>query len=156
MSSSALFDRANEEALDLVVAFVANADDGPRGDDRRGGSLDDFGLEEHRLELADAGLHLSLSVLGGVVVAIFRKIAQGPRRFDLLGDLDAPAGLEISELSDEPAVGLGRELGPSHEFEGIALGRPAFEALLNASVGHPEVDGRPCVGKTYASCPVDW
>ena len=44
------------------------------------------------LQLADPGLHLSLGVLGGVIVAVLREVAERPRGLDLAGDLHAGRG----------------------------------------------------------------
>ena len=83
----ALLDRADEVALDLVVALVADARRscrlttvaGRRPRRRRSRRF------EHRLELADARLHLALGVLGGVVVAVLGQVAEGAGRLDRPG-----------------------------------------------------------------------
>ncbi len=57
------------------------------GDDR--GQLDQSG------EVADAGLHLPLLLLGRVVVAVLLEVAHFAGDLDLAGDLDAPDGRQL-------------------------------------------------------------
>src|SRR5947209_40939 len=73
-----LLDRADEIALGVVVALVADGDDRAGGDGATGGagSVDDLGALEHRLQLADARLHLALVVLGRVVVAVLGQVTE--------------------------------------------------------------------------------
>ena len=76
-------------------------------------ALDDLGVLEEVLELADPALHVALLVLGGVVVAVLAEVAQLAGRLDLLGDLDAAAGGEIVELGLQPVVRRAGELWSS-------------------------------------------
>ncbi len=75
-----------------------------------------FGLVQHLdvleqgLELADARLHLSLEVLGGVVVAVLAQVPQGPGGLDLLCDLDPSPGRQVLELSHQAVVGAPGEV----------------------------------------------
>ena len=86
-----LLDVADEVALGVVVAvaLVDDGDDRARADDAGLGRLDDLGVLEDRLELADAALHVALLVLGGVVVAVLGEVAELAGPLDLLGHLDA-------------------------------------------------------------------
>ena len=48
-------------------------------------ALDDLGVLEEVLELADAALHVALLVLGGVVVAVLGQVAHEAGGLDLAG-----------------------------------------------------------------------
>ena len=102
--------------VDVVVAVVADRDDGTGLHEAVAAPLplDDHRGGEHRLQLADPRLHLALGVLGGVVVAVLREIAEGAGRFDVPGDLDPSARRQVLELGDEARVGLRRELRLAH------------------------------------------
>ena len=106
----AFLDRADQEALDLVIALVANADNDPR--DHRGtiGGFDDFGIKKKGFKLADSSFHLALLLLSGVVIAIFGEIAHFPGGLDLSGDIDPTMGREQFALSAQPVEGLLGEL----------------------------------------------
>ena len=103
--------------------LVAELDDDPGGHDagfvRR--AVDDDGVLKHPLQLADAGLHLALGVLGGVIVAVLRQVAERPRGLDLPGDLHPAAGRQVLELCDKADVRLGGEMGLGHADEAIGL-----------------------------------
>jgi hypothetical protein len=66
------------------------------------------------LELADAGLHPALLVLGGVVLGVLAQVAVAPRLLDLGGDLLAALGLERLELGLEAVVGILAEVRLGH------------------------------------------
>ena len=68
-------------------------------------AVDDLGVLEDRFELADAALHVALLVLGRVVVAVLRQVAELARPLDRLGDLDAAPGGEVVELRLQPVEG---------------------------------------------------
>ena len=87
----------------------------PGPDHARLGRLDDLGVLEQRLELADAPLHVALLVLGRVVVAVLREVAQLAGALDLGGDLDAAPRGEVVELGAQPVVRL---LGQLVRFHG--------------------------------------
>ena len=80
--------------------------------------VDDHDVGEHRLELADPGLHLSLRILGCVVVAVLGQVAQGPGGLDGAGDVDAAAGAQVFELGLQPVEGVLGEFGRSHGDQG--------------------------------------
>ena len=107
---AAFFDRTDQKALDLVVAFVADAYD--HASNHRGaiGRLDNFGIEKKRFELADAGFHLALLLFGGVVVAIFGEIAHFTGGLNLAGNIDSTMGGELLMFGAQPFVGLLGEL----------------------------------------------
>ena len=88
------------------------------GRDRAVGAaaLDDLGVLEERLELADAALHLALLVLGGVVVAVLGEVAELAGRLDLAGDLDPAAGGEVLVLGLQPLVRGAGELRASSDM----------------------------------------
>ena len=69
---------AHEVALGvlLVVALVHDGDHGADGHLALGAALDDLGVLDEVLELADAALHVALLVLRGVVVAVLRQVAE--------------------------------------------------------------------------------
>src|SRR6266542_2373335 len=73
-----------------------------RPDDRRAEDL---------LELADAGLHHALLVLGGVVVGVLSDVAMLASHADRLGDTLATGGLELVQLPAQALIGLGRQVG---------------------------------------------
>ena len=73
--------------------------------------VDDLGVLEQVLELADPALHVALLVLGGVVVAVLGEVAHLAGAFDLVGDLDAAAGGEIVELGLQPVECRAGQLG---------------------------------------------
>ena len=134
--SLALLDGADEEPLRLVlvVPVVAQGDRAAQRDRPVVGSavVDQLDVLEHGLELADAGLHLSLEVLGRVVVAVLREVAEGPGRLDLLGDLHpAPRG-QILQLGHQPVVG--------------GLGQLRGFCLVGGNVRHGESFGRRACG----------
>ncbi len=77
--------------------------------------LDDLCVLDQGLEVADARLHLSLLLLGGVVVAVLGEVAQLPGGFDLASDVDSAAGGQLLELFVQPVVrGLGKMLRVGH------------------------------------------
>src|SRR5437763_504984 len=65
-----LLDGPDQEALDVVVALVPERHDGAGGDHVARMPLEDLGVLQQALDLADPGLHLPLVVLGRVVVAV--------------------------------------------------------------------------------------
>ncbi len=65
-------------------------------------AVDDLGVLEEVLELADPALHVALLVLGRVVVGVLLEVALLAGAFDLVGDLDPAAGGEIVELGLQP------------------------------------------------------
>ena len=71
-------------------------------------------VAQHLLELADPRLHLALGVLGRVVVAVLRQVAERPRRLDGPGDLDPAPRRQVLELLDEPGVRFRGQLGLAH------------------------------------------
>ena len=75
------------------------------------GLVDHLDVLEQGLELADAGLHLPLEVLGGVVVAVLAQVAQGPGGLDLLGDLHPAPGGQVFQLGHQAVVGGLGEVG---------------------------------------------
>ena len=89
----------------------------PVDDDPCVAALDDLGVLEDVLELADAALHVALLVLGRVVVAVLAEVAEQAGRLDLLGDLDAAARGEVVELGLQPFVRGAGELGRRHRWE---------------------------------------
>src|SRR5205085_7267795 len=104
--------RADEERL-LVAVGVADGDDHPRAGDAflRGRRLADLRVTKQRGELTDAGLHLALLFLRGVIAAVLAQVALGPRRADAFRDLDARRAGQVLELGGEPVVGLLRQPG---------------------------------------------
>ena len=68
----------------VVVTLVADRHDGAGGDRRLDAlfHIHDLCSLESGLELADAGFHFPLSVLGGVIVAVLGQVAEGPGSFD--------------------------------------------------------------------------
>ena len=78
--------------------------------------VDDLGVLERVLELADAPLHMTLFVLRGVVAGVLLEIAFLTGTFDLLGHLDAAAGGEIVELRLQPVVGGAGQLLGRHRL----------------------------------------
>ena len=80
------------------------------GIDAVGGALDDLAVVEDGFELADAALHVALLVLGRLVVAVFRQIAQLAGAFDRLRDLDPAARGEVLVLGLEPLMSAPGEL----------------------------------------------
>src|SRR5437762_3477614 len=71
---TAFFDGADEVALDVVVTFVAHADDTPWLDGFGVDVGDDRGTLEQTAEMADAPFHLALLVFRGVIVAVFGEV----------------------------------------------------------------------------------
>ena len=83
------------------------------GSDCRLGALfhvHDLGGLESGLELADAGFHLPLGVLGGVVVAVLGQVAERPCGFDRTRYLHPAPGGQVLELGLEALIGGRREL----------------------------------------------
>ena len=61
---------------------------------------------DHGGELSDAGLHVALEVLGGVVVAVLLEVTELAGRLDLAGDVDASDRDQLVVLGLQPVVGL--------------------------------------------------
>src|SRR5438477_1727680 len=106
---TAFFDGADEVALDVVVTFVAHADDTPWLDGFGVDIGDDRGTLEQAAKVADAPFHLALLFLGGVIVAVFGEVTELARRLDLAGDFDATTGGEVGELGFEAVEGTLRQ-----------------------------------------------
>ena len=130
----ALLDVADEVGLGVVVgvAVVDDGDDDARADDALGRALDDLAVVQDRVELADAALHVALLVLGRLVVAVLRQVAQLAGPLDGLRDLDAAARREVLVLGLEPLVGAPGELvdighGQSRVPPGLTLHPPIGE-----------------------------
>jgi hypothetical protein len=68
------------------------------------GAFDDLGVLEQVGQVGDAALHVTLRLLGGVVVAVLREVAQLTGSFDLPGDLDPPARRQVVVLAPEALV----------------------------------------------------
>ena len=117
-----------------------------------GRAVDDHRRLQHPLQLADAGLHLALGVLGGVVVAVLGQVAEGPGGLDLPRDLDPSAGRQILELGDEPGMGLGCEMSFCHPFEATGSAahfRTGFRSFSLARRGrYPRAMLQACVSRT--------
>ncbi len=64
--------------------------------------FDDLEVLENRLEVADTAFHVTLLVLGGVVVAVLGEITEFASPFDLLGDFDPTTCGEISMFGLKP------------------------------------------------------
>ena len=107
---AAFLDRSDQKSFDLVVAFVADADDHAGNDGGTIGGLDDFGIEEECLELADPGFHLALLLFGSVVIAVFGEIAHFAGGLNLAGNIDPTMGGELLMFGAQPVVGLLGEL----------------------------------------------
>ena len=60
--------------------------------------LDDHIVGQDVLHLRDAGVELTLLVLGLVVLTVLGQVAEGAGLLDLVGDLLLPDGLQIVEL----------------------------------------------------------
>src|SRR5207249_9645339 len=113
---AALLDRSDEVPLRVVVALVADGDDRARLDPPAalGTGIDDLGVLEHGLELADACLHATLIVLGRVVVTVLGQVTQLTGSLDRRRDLDAATGREVVELGLQALVGVLGKLRRSH------------------------------------------
>jgi hypothetical protein len=110
-----LLDRSDEVAIRRVVALVADLDDRAGDDGAVRVTVDDLGLLEQGLDVADPALHLPLLLLGGVVVAVLRQIAQLAGDLDLAGDLHSTPGRQVVELLVQPVVrGAGQSVGIGH------------------------------------------
>ena len=79
-------------------------------------TLDDLGVLDERLEMADAALHLSLLFLGGVVVAVLGEVAELTGGLDLAGDVDPTERGELLVLFLQSLEGGTREV--------VRLGHP--------------------------------
>jgi hypothetical protein len=83
----------DEVRLIVLVVEVERLDrDEHAGPDRRRPRrrLDDVGIAEHLLDVADPRLHHALLVLGGVVLRVLLQVSVLARHLDLLGDLGTP------------------------------------------------------------------
>ena len=122
-------------------------DDRARADHAGRRRLDDLGVLEDRLELADAALHVALLVLGGVVVAVLGQVAQLAGALDLRGDLEAaPRRGEVVELGPQPVVrGLGQLVRFHGPIEPIGGGRrvPGTQAVRTLSLA---------LGRSHRAC----
>ncbi len=130
---------ADEVPLGHVVG-IALVDDGVH---LRG--LDDLGVLEQVLELADATLHVPLLVLGGVVAGVLLEVALFAGDFDLVGDLDAATRRQIVEFRLELVVGGLRELRVGHGPKDTEwLARPARSRTCQESYDRADErrDGR--------------
>ena len=111
----ALLDGADQVALLVVVTLVGEGHHRTGHHHVGGGDLDDLGVLEHTLEVADAGLHLALLLLGGVVVAVLRQVPEFTRRLDLAGDLGAAMGGEFLKFGTQTVMGgLGKMVHVTH------------------------------------------
>ncbi len=90
----------NEISLAHVggVALVHDGDNGSRANEAIVGRLDDLSSFDQELELANAALHVTLFVLGRVVVTIFAEIAEQARSLDLLRHRNTPARAQVVVL----------------------------------------------------------
>src|SRR5690606_13541383 len=120
------------------LAEHLDGDDHPRLDDtvvRRG--LADGRAVEQRGELADAGLHLALLLLGGVVAAVLTKVPLETGGLDLVRNVGAAIAGEVGELLLEAVVGLlgqERRIGLGHLYSLGVTGSPVG-ALKNGGPG---------------------
>ena len=115
-----LLDRVDAVPLGhvVVVALVDDRDDRSDADDTIVHFVDDFCVLEDRLQLADPAFHVTLLVLGGVVVAVLGEVAELPGPLDRLGDLDASACGEVFVFGLQPLVGRpGQLVGLRHALE---------------------------------------
>ncbi len=101
-----LLDRPVEVGVGVVVALVAELDDGSGRHLVALGALDDLAVLDHRRELPDASLHVALVVLGGVVVAVLLQVAELAGGLDLAGDVDAAHRGELVVLGLQPVERL--------------------------------------------------
>ena len=139
---------ADEIALGCIVgvAVVDDRDDRAETDFAVGRRGDDFCVFEDRLDLADATFHVSLLVLGGVIVAVFLQVAEQTRSLDLLCNLYTTAGREVRKLSGEPIVRSPRKLVLGHvpkgyrrPYDGISMSRAHRVAVIGGDGIGPEV-----------------
>ena len=99
-------DGAQQVRFGVAVALVTDGDH-RSGAHRRGVHLlHDLGVFDDALELTHPGIHLSLFLLGGVIIAVLREIAHLAGRLDPAGNVDLAASDEIVELGLESVEGL--------------------------------------------------
>ena len=133
-----LLDVADEIGLGqlVVVADIADGDDGSGRDHALDGVVHDLGVVQDRLQRPDPTLHVALLVLGGVIVAVLGQISQLPGALDRLGHLDPTSGGEVGELRREPLVrGAGQLMSLRH-------GRAGYRHRPTPAPGHLTTRGR--------------
>ena len=107
---------SDEVALGLIGG-VSVVKDGHHAADRDlaiACHFENFMVLEDRLDLADAGLHVTLLVLGRVVIAVLLEVAHLACPTDALCDLDSSTGSEIEMFGLEPLEGTRRNAMRRH------------------------------------------
>src|SRR6266550_493327 len=125
------------QQVGLVLVFEIERlhGDDHAGTDLLGGSgrLNDLGVSQHRLDVADARLHESLLVLRGVVLGVLADVAVLARSLDAFRDRVPAGGRQLLQLRTEPGVGVQRQ----RRRRILAGGARWTIAQLLGEFGHP-------------------
>ena len=130
----------------VVIAVVDDGDDRAEADLALRRWCDDFCILEDRFDLTNAAFHVTLLVLGGVIVAVFLQVTEQSSRLDLLCDLDATTGREVREFGGQAVVRSLRKLVLGHvpkgyrrPYDGRSMSRAHRVAVIGGDGIGPEV-----------------